>query len=434
MKFDYTPEQCFNLLTILFTPCFSLVDQMVTARNCCVAFFHDHLIRKPGEHGVSIVKVSFFPHRIHYTFHNVLHIQDERNTVEYIYFIMRIMNLAWMTKVLAHVKQPYPLSLLCKMHLPLASKESIFRRFVTPNGTIIREFTWRGGTLNGDSYGEYFKRFMSFKRKYNHNKTIRERKETIYMHDLFCYGAYSEEMNFYTLPQMLMAEAILFSTHVWHEIYEGCYYCNIEKYHMIIWRQQWRNNIEIYQFLDEQLCTLIKHKTLPLQENSLVNAIDGLSDNVMVFQYRFCDLMVEQFFSRRHPFQIKSLKELCEFQIIMGLLIKKLEIMKDALDQEKQLFTSQSENLSQYRMGLSQVCNQMWDLGMKYLTTQFNCDINGRQYCFDPPNIMDCFKRIICKGTIVPLQCHQSMAKLSNSYRQFGAISLQRFSFLSPNL
>ena len=136
-----------------------------------------------------MVKVSFFPHRINYTFHDIVHCQDDRNTVDYIYLVMRLMNLKWMKKVLSFVRKPYSLSMLCKMNLPLAPQESIFRRFVTPPATVIREMCFRGALLDGDEYGMFLKNYLSRKRSIFESSNILSRpQQTIYMHDLFFYG------------------------------------------------------------------------------------------------------------------------------------------------------------------------------------------------------------------------------------------------------
>lgn len=238
-------------------------------------------------------------------------------------------------------------------------------------------------------------------------------------------------MNFYSLAYMLLAEAILFTQHKWYEIYEGCHYCQIEKYHMIILRTAWHDECDIYMFLDEDLANLIKDKALPMQVGSLLNPSGTFLGNLMTFQFKFCDLMVERFFNINYPFQVKSLKDLCEFQIIMGVLIKKLEAM-DKWVLQHQVFTSSSERDPKYIRAVKQLNKQIWHMGNQYKGQQWIYEIKGQQYIYDHPHLLDSFKRIISKTNRIPLQCHHTMAKLSDSFKRMGRSITSQYDYISP--
>ena len=422
-------SQCFNFLTILFTPCFNLADQMLTASNCCVIFLADETIAKRGVDHSNIVKVSFFPHRITYTFHNVVHVISDRNTVDYIYVCMRRLNLRWMHKVLGYVRRPYKLSMLCKMKLPLAQNESIFRRMVTPSETVIREMCFRGGLLNGDEYGHYFKYRMSHKRSLFEPLNKPRSKETIYLHDMTCYGIYSKNLNSFTIAYMLLGEAISFNQHKWFEIFEGCYYCQIEKYHMIIYKY-----VKMYIFLDEQMSSFINHKTLPITSDTWINSRASLFPNMVTFQNRFSLLMINKFFKRRKPLEVKSLKHLCQFQITMGLLIRKLEVLVKHALQNKHVFTSISENNPNYIKQLKVLYRNMWELGKQCQNQKWTFQLRGQEQIYDHPHLLDSFKEIISKANMVPIQCHHTMAKLSGSFKRYGDEIIKQYDHISPTI
>ena len=60
-------------------------------------------------------------------------------------------------------------------------------------------------------------------------------RRTIYMHDFFMYGMYSEQYNRFTLAYLLVMEAVLEPRHKWTLLDGNTYYWHIKAYHIYIW-------------------------------------------------------------------------------------------------------------------------------------------------------------------------------------------------------
>lgn len=431
----YKLADCFHLLSILFNPYFNLVDQMVTTKGCCVVFFADWTIKSGGTFP-ALVKVIFLPYSINYKVHDVLHVQDDRIMVEYIYYIMKKMNLRWMQRVLSNVMiKPTTLVMLCKKSLYMGANESVLRRFLTPAMTILRDMCFKGRMCSAKEYGQHFKNLMLSTRTLSQPVQYpkdRQYRETIYMHDYFLYGLYSYKMNFYTLPYMLLAEAVLVNGHKWEEIYNDCFHCQIEEYHMIVWRHRWPNNYEIFIFLNEQLACFMKDRSLPYQDSCLINHPKELLENLTIFQYKFCDLMLEGYFANRFPMKVNSLKHLCEFQMAMAVLMRRLYYFWNVHMQLKSC-PSVIEADTEYQKCIHEYQLKLWSLGERCHQRQWRWLLKGTQY-FMTVDMLASFKRILIKGTKVPLLVHHTVAKLSDSYRVYGPALTQDYDILSPNV
>ena len=84
-------------------------------------------------------------------------------------------------------------------------------------------------------------------------------RRTIYMHDFFMYGMYSEQYNRFTLAYLLVMEAVLEPRHKWTLLDGNTYYCHIEAYHIYIWRCNWRQNIWMQIFMDQEINDAMIH-------------------------------------------------------------------------------------------------------------------------------------------------------------------------------
>ena len=419
----YELENAFNFLVLLFNPFYRLSSQMVATKGCCVVFFEDYTIADLNGRYPTQVKIEFYPYRIQYKFHNVSHVQDNRPTVEYIYFLMSRIKTRWMKKVLRHVMKPVSLALQCKMKMPFAKYESLLRRFLMSNGTFLRQRCWKGKMESADEYVQHFKNLMSGKRTLDDYSSPLERRnlrQTMYMHDFFLNGVYSHLMNFYTLPYLLLGEAVLLGCHKWQEIFNDCFHCQIEKYHMMVWRHRWVNNFEFYIFTTEQIARYMKHRGLPYKETSLVNHPQELTDNLMTFQYKFCDMMLEGMFGERFPLRVKSLSELCEFQLAMNLLIKRLDHYSKIADDHNYLTPTVYETNGAYTKWLRVLMKEMWAFTAEHLmTVSYRYKLNGKRYRIrpDPLKTKESIKKVLMKGCSVPLQAHHSLAKMSETFK-----------------
>ena len=63
-------------------------------------------------------------------------------------------------------------------------------------------------------------------------------RQTIYMHKCFWYGNYSDQFNRLTLAYLLVMKAMLDRRHVWFCLDQNTYYCQIEEYHIYMWRNR----------------------------------------------------------------------------------------------------------------------------------------------------------------------------------------------------
>ena len=69
-------------------------------------------------------------------------------------------------------------------------------------------------------------------------------RQSIYMHQFYFNGIYSDWYINYTLAYMLVMETILETRYKWQRIDENTHYCQIECYHVYIWRYKWQHNIQ----------------------------------------------------------------------------------------------------------------------------------------------------------------------------------------------
>lgn len=438
-------EECFYLLTIIFNPYYELINQVVTSQGCCVCFFGDRAIGPPPDYLPVTVRIAFFTDKIQYKFYNSIHVQNIKNTVEYIYYIMRALNVQWMNRVLDCVQGTLSLSLLCKLKIRFGDKESILRRFLTPARTVLQDMCFKGRMLSGDEYAQYCKKVIMSKYtlfggmqctgvKDGIHCKVCSNRETIYMHDYFCFGIYSKRVNFYTLTHLLAAEAVLFEKHHWEEIIDDCYYCQIEKFDLIIWRNQWTENVDLFIFMDDQLATLFKDNTFwSPQKFTLLDDIDEICPAFSRFRMRLSRYLGACLFQRRFPLRVKSLRQLAELQLTMNVFIKRMELFQDQVTHIG-ILTASLENNANYKASLR---NLLMDTGKLFeqCKNPMSCFIKGEQYTqFNASKVEASFQRIKTKATIVPFQAHHTVAKITDSFRQFGPDVTLKYEALSPDV
>lgn len=306
---------------------------------------------------------------------------------------------------------------------------------MTPATTVIKEMAYKGRLMNADEYANYFKDICLKKRsllQLDPGFFSFKDKETIYMHDYFCFGKFSKVMNFFTLGHFLTGEAILLPRHKWEEIIENIYYCQIEAFHIFIYRHQWHNNIDFFIFMDDQLSALMKHTFWSRKAYTLVDDINNL---MPFFKYNFCEKMIGTHFSKRYPLRVKSLKQLAEFQMTMNMFFKRMELIGQEFLRGG-IMTASMESSKQYINSLRNLLIGMSTLGERSKMKYISCSMRGEQYTIiDPCRIESSFERIKTKATMAPFQAHHTVAKLSDSLRQFGPQVLTQFyCSLSPDV
>ena len=161
---------------------------------------------------------------------------------------MSLFSVPWMNVILEKVYKNQMKSLveLATMKFPMNKFESTLSRYLTDAQTLIRAF----------SYNEMFplsaegriKEFMDTVKDTNMYVIFGKYmthyyRRTIYMHQFYFYGIYSDWYNRYTLAYMLVMESILEKRHKWLRIDQNTHYCQIECYHIYLWRHRWRQNV-----------------------------------------------------------------------------------------------------------------------------------------------------------------------------------------------
>ena len=106
----------------------------------------------------------------------------------------------------------------------------------------------KGGMLKSEQYAS---EFLNILRKDGNRTSMYENvdqylkdrvRQTIYMHQIFMYGNYSDQYNRFPLAYLLVMEAVLDRRQMWLHLDQNTYYCQIEQYHIYMWRNRWRLN------------------------------------------------------------------------------------------------------------------------------------------------------------------------------------------------
>ena len=147
--------------------------------------------------------------------------------------------------------------------------ESTMRRLLDPPSTTCKYFLHNGSAMHSSKYVEKFTSYV--KENYHTNVYTMLNKEylneddrrTIYMHDFFMYGMFSEQYNRFTLACLLVLEAVLESRHKWTLLDGNTFYCHIEAYHIYMWTCTWRQNIWMQIFMDQELNDAMIHPKGP---------------------------------------------------------------------------------------------------------------------------------------------------------------------------
>ena len=220
-----------------------------------------------------LVKIHCHPDKLCYWFNDCIHQYSHAPTVRYIYYLMGLMNIRWMNIVLGYVGRlmPAPLAFTVVNSIPYGSctHESTLRRYLSLPQTVLKQMVQKGGILRSE---EYEREFLTILRKDGNRTNMYENvdgylkdkdRQTIYMHQFFMYGNYSDQYNRLTLAYLLVMEAVLDRRHVWLCLDQNTYYFQIEEYHIYMWRNRWRLNALLNIFMDSEINQAMVHPKGP---------------------------------------------------------------------------------------------------------------------------------------------------------------------------
>ena len=123
----------------------------------------------------------------------------------------------------------------------LLTYESTLRRYLSLPQTVFKQMVQKGGMLRSE---EYAREFLNILRKDGNRTNMygnvdgylkNKDRQTIYLHQFFMYGNYSDQYNRLTLAYLLVIEAVLVRRHMWLCLDQNTYYCQIEQYHIYMW-------------------------------------------------------------------------------------------------------------------------------------------------------------------------------------------------------
>ena len=148
-------------------------------------------------------------------------------------------------------------------------------------------------------------------------------RQTIYMHQFFMYGNYSDQYTRLNLAYLLGMEAVLDRRHVWLCLDQNTYYCQIEEYHIYMWRNRWILNTWLSIFMDSERNQAMVHHKGPRMRQYFVNDPADMSDYLREFEHTFM-LEFEHifFYQRLAPFGVLSLKDLSRYMIFLNFFTR----------------------------------------------------------------------------------------------------------------
>ena len=240
---DYLPNQTFNFLFVMVCSAECLYHSMrICGDGVAVDLYEQNLMMELNGVKPRKVRIYFYKDKIHYWFNKVMHHYTHTPTVEYIYHLISLMDdVSWMKVVLKKVYTNAVKSLqhISIMKCPQQCFESTLGRYQTPAETIIRAFSTNDMLpLTCEGNVQHFLNILKDTNMYEkfgmHMSDYF--RETIYMHQFYFCGLYSDWYNRYILAYLLVMESILDNKYKWQRIDQHMHYCRIECYHVYLWR------------------------------------------------------------------------------------------------------------------------------------------------------------------------------------------------------
>ena len=247
-KSSYSINETLNFLILLVSYVHDYTWSLVAHVYGVMMHLEELLMQNRPGTSSRLVKIHFHPDKLCYWFNDCIHQYSHGPTVRYIYYLIDLMNITWMDIVLRYVGRlnPAPLAFTVVNSIPydLFTYESTLRRYLSSPQTVLKQIVEKGGMMRKE---EYAREFITILRK-DGNRTIMyenvdaylkdKDRQTIYIHQFFMYGNYSDQYNRLTLAYLLVMEAVLDRRHVWFHLDQNTYYCQIEDYHMYMWRNR----------------------------------------------------------------------------------------------------------------------------------------------------------------------------------------------------
>ena len=286
----YFPQETLTLLmmVVLYAERFS--HTMTIGRGSIGVF----LMHKNNEEP-RILRIYFYQDKIYYWFNKFMYCYMKTPTVRYIYHLMTLMdnvNVSWMNVMLSHVYTNVVKSLqdMCIMKCPLHPLESTLTRYLMPVHTVLTEFHTMD-TLTSEGYTQHF------------SNLLKKTKG---------YAAFGGHI------LLLVMVSILEPRYKWKGINQSTHYCQIECYHMYLWRHRWYNNIFFNIF------------THSAKSSFFLTDPITLTDCVTHCEYTELRNFIHlHFYNKTTPFQVLSLKELAQCRILVVLVIKRINLIVD---------------------------------------------------------------------------------------------------------
>ena len=118
---------------------------------------------------------------------------------------------------------------------------------------------------------------------------------------------------------MLVMESILETRYKWKRINQSTHYCQIEGYHVYLWRHRWYNNI----FLKLFVCS-------PKSSSLFLTDPITLTNDMTNFEHTELKKFIHlHFYNKKAPFKVLSLKELVQCRMLVVFIIKRIDLMVD---------------------------------------------------------------------------------------------------------
>ena len=251
---DYLPDQAFSFLIVIVSFAESFSHSIRICDDGVWLDWHEQNMMDLNGVKSTKVRIYFYKDKIYYFFNKAMHCYTHTPIVQYIYHLMSLMDhVSWMKVVL---KKVYMNTVKSLQHMYIMKClqqcfESTLRRYLTHAERIIQAFSTHDMLpLTSQGHVQYFLQVVNDRNIYEKiGLHIAEHfRQSIYMHQFYFYGIYSDWYNRYTLTYLLVMESTLETRYKWQKIDHHTHYC----YHIYSWRYKWENNIWLSIFMDSK--------------------------------------------------------------------------------------------------------------------------------------------------------------------------------------
>ena len=322
----------------------------------------------------------------------------------------------------------------------LFTHESTLRRYLSLPQTVLKQMVQKGDILRSE---EYAREFLTILRKDGNRTNMYENvdgylkdkdRQTIYMHQFFMYGNYSDQYNRLTLAYLLVMEAVLDRRHVWLHLDQNTYYCQIEEYDIYMWRNRWRLNAWLNIFMDSEINQAMVHPQGPRSRQYFVNNPADMSDYLREFEHTFMLEFGQIFFYQRlAPFEVLSLSDLRRCMIFLNFFIKRISLIFDlGLTDQRDL--ENPIHLEQYPRYSSVLASQMGLMNQRTIE-EWTCQ--SKYTSVKKSLISECQNQLMVefsKAVMLPPMYTCSVMKLGDDFRAMLIPMFDKFEHYGMNI